>query len=380
MIFDYPTLKLIWWLFIGGLVIGFALSDGFDLGAEMLLPFLGKTDDERRIIINAVGFFHEGNLTWLVTLGGTLLAVWPAVYALAFSGFYYAMILTLFTFFLRPVGFHYRSKHDNLRWRSCWDWALFAGGLVPALIFGIMFGNLLQGVPFSFDRDMRSNYGGSFVDLLNPFALLIGLVSIAMLVMHGAVYLQRKTSGAIPARAQRAVLISGAVFIAGFICAGIWSIYAIDGYRIISMPPLDMEARPLDKVAMKETGAWLLNYQRYPWLWLIPALSVIGTFIAMAASAAQRPAIAFISTSAVLTCAIFTAAAAMFPFIMPSSTHPSHSLTVWDAVSSQHSLMNMFWAMVILMPVILAYTAWTFRVLRGKVTAESIHADEHNSY
>jgi cytochrome d ubiquinol oxidase subunit II len=380
MIFDYPTLKLIWWLFIGGLVIGFVLSDGFDLGAEILLPFLGKTDDERRIIINAVGFFHEGNLTWLVTLGGTLLAVWPAVYALAFSGFYMAMIVVLFALFLRPVGFHYRSKIDDLRWRAGWDWALFTGGLVPALIFGIMFGNLLQGVPFSFDRDMRSSYGGSFVEMLNPFALLVGLVSVAMLVMHGAVYLQRKASGEIPRRAQRAMFISGAIFIASFICAGVWSIYGIDGYRIISMPPIDMEARPLDKIAVKETGAWLLNYYQYPWLWLVPILCVAGALIAMAAAAAQRPAVGFVATSAMLTCVIFTAAIAMFPFIMPSSTHPSHSLTVWDAVSSHNSLMNMFWAMVILMPIILTYTAWVFRVLRGKVTAESIHADEHNSF
>src|SRR5487761_2662828 len=193
MIFDYATLKVIWWLFVGVLLIGFSVTDGFDLGVGALLPFLGKNDEERRVIINSVGATWDGNQVWFITAGGALFAAWPLVYATAFSGFYIALILTLFALFFRPVGFDYRSKVADARWRSAWDWGLFAGGFVPALIFGVAFGNLLQGVPFSFDNDLRVTSSGSFWQLLNPFGLLAGVVSLAMLVMHGAVYLQIRT-------------------------------------------------------------------------------------------------------------------------------------------------------------------------------------------
>ena len=193
MIFDYETLKLIWWLFIGVLLIGFAVTDGFDMGVAILLPFLGKTDDERRVIINTIGPVWEGNQTWFVTAGGAMFAAWPLVYAAAFSGFYVALLLVLFALFFRPVGFDYRSKLPNPAWRDFWDWGLFAGGAVPALVFGVAFGNLLLGVPFSFDHDLRSFYTGTFWQLLNPFSLLVGALSLSMLVMHGAAYLNLRT-------------------------------------------------------------------------------------------------------------------------------------------------------------------------------------------
>ncbi|MFM0298466.1 MULTISPECIES: cytochrome d ubiquinol oxidase subunit II, partial [Paraburkholderia] len=152
---DYASLKLIWWVLIGVLLIGFALTDGFDMGAAILLPFIGRTDAERRIVVNTVGATWEGNQVWLITAGGAMFAAWPLVYAASFSGFYFAMLLVLFSLFFRPVGFDYRSKREDPRWRSAWDWALFVGGFVPALVFGVAFGNLLQGVPFSFDTDLR---------------------------------------------------------------------------------------------------------------------------------------------------------------------------------------------------------------------------------
>src|SRR6516165_921644 len=186
---DYETLKVIWWLFIGVLLIGFAVTDGFDLGIGTLLPFLGRNDEERRVMLNSVGPTWEGNQVWFITAGGAIFAAWPVVYATAFSGFYVALILTLFALFFRPVGFEYRSKLADPRWRNAWDWALFVGGAVPALIFGVAFGNLLQGVPFHFDADQRVFYTGSFWGLLNPFALLAGVVSLAMLAMHGAIFL-----------------------------------------------------------------------------------------------------------------------------------------------------------------------------------------------
>jgi len=148
---DYESLKLIWWVLVGVLLIGFAVTDGFDLGAAALMPFVGKTDSERRVVINTIAPHWDGNQVWLITAGGALFAAWPLVYAAAFSGFYWAMLLVLFALFVRPVGFDYRSKLTDPRWRQSWDWGLFVGGVVPSLVFGVAFGNLLLGVPFELD-------------------------------------------------------------------------------------------------------------------------------------------------------------------------------------------------------------------------------------
>ena len=202
--FDYATLKVIWWLLVGVLLIGFAIMDGHDMGVGTLLPFVGKTDNERRVVINTVGPHWDGNQVWFITGGGAIFAAWPLVYATAFSGFYWAMLAVLWALFFRPVGFDYRSKIDNPVWRKTWDWGLFVGGAIPPLIFGVAFGNLLQGVPFHFDNNLASYYTGSFWALLNPFALLCGLVSTTMITFHGAVYLAHRTEGAIGARSRNA--------------------------------------------------------------------------------------------------------------------------------------------------------------------------------
>src|SRR5205823_117299 len=204
MIFDYATLKVIWWCTVGLILIVFALTDGWDLGIGMLSPFLGKSDLERRVILRAIEPNWEGNQTWLVIAGGVIFAAWPLVYAASFSGMYVAMLLVLFALFFRPVGFKYRNKLKDARWRTAWDWGLFIGGFVPALVFGIAFGNLLQGVPFHFDGDLRTYYTGSFWQLLNPFALLAGVISVALLAMHGAAYVRLRVDGNIQARAGRA--------------------------------------------------------------------------------------------------------------------------------------------------------------------------------
>lgn len=379
-IFDYETLKLIWWLFVGILLVGFAITDGFDLGIGALLPFIGRNDDERRVIINSVGATWEGNQVWFVTAGGAIFAAWPIVYATAFSGFYIALMLTLFALFFRPVGFDYRSKVADPRWRSAWDWGLFAGGFVPALIFGVAFGNLLQGVPFSFDEFMRVTYTGSFWQLLNPFGLLAGVVSLSMLLMHGSIYLQIKTEGVIAERARRATKITGAVFILAFIGAGIWIMNGIDGYHIVSMLSANVESTPLDKTVEKVAGAWLNNYHNHPLLWLAPILGVAGAILAIAASSAQKTITAFIASSTMLIGVIFTAGIAMFPFIMPSSSDPRSSLTIWDSVSSHKTLQIMFWVVVVFLPLILFYTSWVYRVLRGKITVETVRANNHNNY
>ena len=380
MIFDYETLKVIWWCFVGVLLIGFALTDGFDFGVGTLLPFLGKSDLERRVIINSIGPTWEGNQTWLITAGGALFAAWPLLYAAAFSGFYMALMLVLFALFFRPVGFDYRGKIADPRWRSAWDWGLFVGGFVPPLIFGVAFGNLLLGVPFHYDDTMRMEYTGNFLGLLNPFGLLAGVVSVAMLVMHGAAFLQVKTEGVLAARARKAATGAALLLIAGFVLAGLWLAIGIDGYRIVAMPDTNTAFMPVAKTVEKVSGAWFDNYRRWPATWALPLLAIGGAVLCVLFSALQRALAAFIASGVSVTCVILTAGTAMFPFVMPSSLAPNSSLTAWDAVASHKSLAIMFWVVVVMLPVICVYTSWVYRVVSGKVNEQHIHDNEHSSY
>ena len=380
MLFDYDTLKIIWWVFIGALLIGFAVTDGFDLGVLMLLPFVARSDEERRIVLNAIGATWEGNLVWLITAAAAIFAAWPLVYAAAFSGMYAALMATVFTLLLRPVGITYRSKMEHPRWRSAWDWLLLASGFAPALIFGIAFGNLLQGVPFHYDDSMRVFYTGSLLQLLNPFALLAGLVSVAMLALHGAAWLQLRTEGEVYRRAGAALRIAACVLIVAFAAAGLWTAGAIDGYRIVSMPAPATSFSPLAKVVERAGGAWLANYRAHPWLMALSLSAFAGAALAMLLSALQRTLLALVASAAALSAVLITAGCSLFPFVMPSSSHPASSLTLWDAASSHRTLQTMFWAVAILLPVVIAYTSWVYRVLRGKVTAATVRQDGHASY
>lgn len=379
MVFDYETARVIWWALLGIVLIAFAITDGFDMGVGILLPILGKTDEQRRVIINTVGPTWEGNQVWFVTAGAGLFAAWPSVYAVAFSGLYYALFLTLVALLLRPLGFDYRSKLPNPAWRNTWDWGLFVGGLVPALVFGVAFGNLLQGLPFSLDNDMRSSYHGGFLDLFNPFALLSGLISLSMLVMHGAIFLQIRTDEEIYARAKLAVQIAGAVTLLAFAVASYWIIF-IPGYQITSVVDPHAASNPLVKKVISEPGLWLQNFSDRPWLWGIPGSVFIAGLMTMLLSKFDRPALAYIPSAMTNAAIILTAGASMFPFLLPSSITPDSSLTVWDASSSQRTLNLMFWATIIFLPIVLAYTSWVYRVLRGKITVADIHKNDHSLY
>ena len=380
MILDYETLKVIWWLFVGVLLIGFAVTDGFDMGIGALLPFVGRNDEERRVIINSIGPTWEGNQVWFITAGGATFAAWPLVYATAFSGFYTALILTLFALFFRPVGFDFRSKVEDPRWRSAWDWGLFIGGAVPALVFGVAFGNLLLGVPFHFDPTMQVYYTGSFIALLNPFGLLAGLLSVAMLTMHGAAFLSLKSEGVIQVRARAALKLFAIVTIALFAIGGVWVATGIDGYRVVSMPPADTAFMPLAKVVERSPGAWLANYTAHPWTILAPALGFGGAAAAMLLSAGGRAGAAFVASALGVAGIILTAGFSMFPFVMASSSNPASSLTAWDAVSSHRTLQIMFWVVVLFLPIVIAYTAWVYRVMRGKVTVQQVRGNPRGMY
>ena len=367
---DYATLKVIWWALVGILLIGYALTDGYDLGVATLLPFVGKTDAERRLVINSIGPMWEGHQVWLITGGGALFAAWPFVYAVSFSGFYLAMFVVLAALILRPVGFKYRSKRASKEWRRNWDWALFIGGFVPALIFGVALGNVLQGVPFDIDRTMRATYDGGLFGLLNPFALLAGLASVAMLVVHGASWLVVKLEhGPVMDRAVKYGRITALAVIVFYALAGIWLWQSGMGYRIVSDIDPHGQANPLRKEVLVEAGAWMGNYGRYPFLILAPLAGFVGSLLAFWALGRKSP-LAMAGSGLAATGIIASVGASMFPFILPSSVNPTASLTVWDSSSSHVTLFIMLIATAIFLPIVLAYTAWVFKVLWGRLTIE----------
>lgn len=377
---DYATLKFIWWLLVGALLIGFAIMDGHDMGVGALLPFVGKTDTERRVIINSIAPHWEGNQVWFVTAGGAIFAAWPFVYATAFSGFYFAMLAVLWALFFRPVGFDYRSKVADPRWRSFWDWGLFVGGAVPPIIFGVAFGNLFLGVPFQFDNTLRVTYTGGFFDLLTPFPLLCGVVSLAMLVTQAAHYLMLRTEGDVALRSKKAAIAFNSILIACFAIAGAWIAFGIPGYVISGGGLAGAPSDPLAKQVIQEAGAWLANYRHYPTTMLLPAIAFASMAIGLFSAIKNKGGIAFIASS--LTCAtvIGTAGASLFPFIMPSSSHPQSSLTAWDATSSHLTLAVMLGVVLLFLPLVVIYTGWAYRVMRGKVTSAFIEQNSKSVY
>jgi cytochrome bd ubiquinol oxidase subunit II len=377
---DFATLKVIWWLLLGVLLAGFAIMDGFDLGAAIMLPFVGRTDAERRVAINTVGPVWEGNQVWLILGGGAIFAAWPALYAASFSGFYLAMLLVLAALILRPVGFKFRSKMPGATWRSTWDWLLFAGGLVPALVFGVAMGNLLEGVPFGFDSELRAHYEFGLFDLLNPFALLCGMVSVAMLATHGARYLALKADGNVAARAARFSRWTALVWLVLFAAAGFWLARSSYGYRITSGAMAGAAPDPLAKTVLADPGAWFGNFRHWPLSRLLPAAGLVAPLLLTLMPRARAQVALFLCSSLGVAGVVGTMGVSLFPFLMPSSSEPSSSLTVWDASSSPRTLWIMLVATGVFLPIVLAYTTWVYRVLRGRVTVAHVEANPDSTY
>ncbi|GEQ97020.1 cytochrome d ubiquinol oxidase subunit II [Iodidimonas gelatinilytica] len=379
---DYDLLRIIWWALLGVLLIGFALTDGFDMGVGALLPFVAKTDAERRVVINTVGPVWEGNQVWFILGGGAIFAAWPPLYAVSFSGFYLAMFVILAALIVRPVAFKFRSKRQNIRWRKSWDWALFAGGAVPALIFGVAVGNVLQGVPFELTPDLFARYEGAFyakfAGLLNPFALLVGVMSLAMLVTHGAAWISFKAEGVVATRARSMGTISGLVTIGGYVLAGLWLAYGISGYALAENIVPDGPSNPLYSDVVR-TSSWLSAYGERPWIVLAPGLGLLGMVMVVLGLHAGREGSTLLWSKLGIFGAISSVGLTMFPFILPSSLDPRSSLTVWDSSSSHQTLFIMLMATLIFMPIILTYTAWVYRVLWGKVTEADV-TDNHSAY
>lgn len=380
---DYETLRVIWWALLGLLLIGFALTDGFDMGVGALLPFVARTDLERRVVINTVGPVWEGNQVWFILGGGAIFAAWPPLYAVSFSGFYLAMFVILAAFIVRPVAFKYRSKRDSTTWRSGWDWALCVSGAIPALFFGVAVGNVLLGVPFHLNDMLMPRYDGSFLTkfagLLRPFALLAGVVSLAMLLTHGAAWLSLKAEGPVARRARRIGGVAGLVAMAGYALAGLWLATGIPGFALVGNAITDGPSNPLHSEVARG-GSWLAAYVARPWIAIAPLMGFVGMALAIRGLRAGRELSTLLWSKLGITGVISSVGLTMFPFILPSTVDPNSSLTVWDASSSHQTLFIMLICTVIFLPLILAYTAWVYRVLWGKVTAADVTANADSLY
>jgi cytochrome d ubiquinol oxidase subunit II len=376
--FDYETLRVIWWLLMGIVLIGFAVMDGFDLGAAAFVRVLAHDDDERRSLIETFEPFWEGNQVWFILGGGAVFAAWPYLYAASFSGFYFAILLVLLALIVRPVSLNVRNKVDDVRWRAVWDGFITFTGVVPALLFGVAIGNLFLGVPLRYDETMRITYEGGLIGLLRPFALLVGLVSLTMILMHGATYLALKADALIAQRAQRALNVLAPLYALLYIAAGAWLAFGVTGFRIGGPVITDGPSNPLLKQA-SIGGSWLLNGPLGRWACVAAAIAVVAALITPLLARRGANLIAFITSSTTIAGTVLSAGFALFPFLMPSSLDPRSSLTVWDASSSHSTLGVMLLVTVVLLPIVIGYTGWVFRVMRGRVSLEHIRKS-HGMY
>jgi cytochrome d ubiquinol oxidase subunit II len=331
-------LNTLWFILISVLFIGFFFLEGFDYGVGILLPFLGKDDEERRVIINTIGPFWDGNEVWLITAGGAMFAAFPNWYATMFSGFYLALFLMLVALILRGVAFEFRSKDKKPGWRTLWDRMIFVGSFVPALLWGVAISNLVRGVPI--DADMT--YVGGFWNLLNPYALVGGLASLAVFTLHGAIFLSLKTGGDMIEKARAAArwLWLPSVVL-GLVFAGS-SYFATDIFTRLGINP---GVIPVGAVATLLATGWFVRNRREGW--------------------------AFVMTGLVIALSTITVFMGLYPRVMISSLNPDWSLTIYNASSSPYTLRVMSIVALIFVPIVLLYQAWSYWVFRERIGRQS---------
>jgi cytochrome d ubiquinol oxidase subunit II len=381
-VLDYEFLKIIWWVLIGIVLVVYATTAGYDSGVTMIMPFL-RREDERRVMLNTSAPTWDGNQTWIVFAGGGLFVVWPVVYSTAFSGMYAALLCILWSLFFRPPGYDYRSKLPHMAWRRFWDFGLFISSVVPVFMFGLIFGNCFLGMPFHFDHvTFRAFFTRGFAELFSPFAVLCGFVSLAMILMHGSSFTMRRTEGSLRAMARKLHFVFSILLLISFTWTGYWVTYHIAGYQLISSP-VHPTLHPLDNVVTQQVGAWVLNYDKYPWKYFGPIFSYVGIFASLWANYVRWVAFCFWASAFAIGGLIVTAGSTLFPFIMPSSTYPDESLTVWNSTSSQYALNLMLYVGVVLLLAILAYKIYTFHAIWSKkatITVKDLHDNEHTFY
>jgi len=372
----YLILQVLWWVLLGVLFVGLGTMVGMDMGVGTLLRFIGKTDTERRTMLNAIGPHWDGNQVWFILGGGAIFAAYPLIYATSFSGLYVVILLLLWSMIVRPLGFEYRSKLPSPAWRNAWDWTLLLSGALPMIIFGAAMGNMLMGVPFHFEWNLRSFYTGSFIFLFNPFSVLAGLLSLSLSVYMGAVMMMGRTPDPIASRARAAAGYAALAAIVLFAVLGVW-VSMVNGYKIVSFPGAGVPQTPLQQTVELVPGGWLSNYKSYPILWAVPLLGFAGLVLGWMSVRSNKHTLAWWLGAVSWIGVIGTIGVSMFPFLMPSSSNPSQSLTLWNSISSETTLLWMTGWTVVFVPIIFWYTSWAFYVMRGKVDPKEVEADPH---
>lgn len=357
--FDYETLRLIAWLAIGLLIIAFIIIDSHDMGVGILLPFLGRTGNERYIIINYLASHWSGTQVLLVSAVATIFFIWPTVYAIAFPELYWVALILLVALLLRPIAFNYRTQITTSKWRKCWDWGIFFGSATPSILIGIAFGNLLLGIPFRLDDMMQATYEGNFFKLLHPFALYCGIVSLGLAILQGTSILAYKSLGQLQQNAIQTGRIVGVMMLILLSIAGFW-IFSLKGIVIDVMPGYNGIMTTLMKTAYSEQGAWLNNYRQLPILWLIPVLTYIMIILTLYLQSIKSTAWAFVASSATIATTVLTAIVILFPFVLPSSIDPAMSVTLWDGATSYYILVLILIIALIFIPSVFTYAARSY--------------------
>ena len=335
-------LQTLWFILIAVLFTGYFVLDGFDLGVGILIPFLGKDNTRRRIMINTIGPHWDGNEVWLVTAGGASFAAFPQYYATLFSGFYLPLFLMLVALIARGVAFEFRGKLDNARWRSTWDWAAFLGSVIPALLWGVAFSNFVRGVPI--DANMR--YYSNFFELLNPYALVGGLVSLLGFTLHGAIFLTLKSGAPL---ADEARAIAWRVWIPTVVVLVLYSMLTYSQTDILTKLGVNPGVIPIGAVLALLLTGWLVRIKRDGW--------------------------AFISMAMAIVLSVATIFLHLYPRLMVSSLNPEWSLTIQNSSSSPYTLQVLTIVALIFVPIVLVYQGWTYWVFRKRIThkPEDLH-------
>jgi len=335
-------LNIVWYVLFVVVIAGYLIMDGFDLGVGILHPFLAKKDVERRISLNSIGPVWDGNEVWLVLGGGALFAAFPMVYASLFSGFYAAMMLVLLVLILRTVAIEFRSKRPSRRWRTAWDVVFFLSSTGIALLLGVAFGNIMEGVKL----DANGNITNSLISLLNPYALLVGVTTIFMLATHGAIYLSMKTEGDLLVRVKRAL-------------PRLMIVFFVLNTVLVAATLLRNEA-----VAAR--------YLQQPWLAIFPAAALAAVLVAYVMVRRARYFPAFLLSAAMIAGLLFSAAVGLYPNLLISTLDPTYNLTVFNAASQPNTLMVMLIIAVIGLPFVLLYTAGVYYIFRGTVQLDQL--------
>jgi cytochrome bd ubiquinol oxidase subunit II len=360
---DFDQLRLIWWWILALYLISFAILDGADLGTGTIFCLIAQTDDERRALLISTGPVHSRKQVWLIAGGLILFAAWPRFYT-ASCGL--IMLILVMAIWLRPIGLHYRNRVPSVRWRKLWDWTWSAAAASSVVTFGVALGNLFLGVPFHFDESHRFVYTGGLGELLHPYALLTGLISLSMVVMHASAYAALRAGEPLSERACKLAQTAATTFMLAFLIAGVWSSVVMDGY-VIEGAFNKLGAHPVGYRHIVATrGGWLENFHCHPLLWVSPAGALLLALVTRKLLVMREPFAALISSMLAQSATILTAAFALFPFILPSSEVPGDGLTIWNASSSEGTLRLLLVSMALLVPIAVAFMTGCFGLHRGR--------------